>query len=75
MRRDVSSGVGSKRRSRICSIVESGREERLEAGGRDIFSVDVYQRSKDRLISRRKAFHTFQGFRDPRTFSCDWFRC
>ena len=39
MRRDVNSGVGSKRRFNTCSIAASGNETRLEAGGRDISTV------------------------------------
>ena len=59
MRREVSSGVGSNNKFKICSIVESGKEARVEAGGRDISSIDIYQDERKWLISRveKKSLH------------------
>ena len=52
MRREVSSGVGSNSRFKTCSIVESGREARVEAGGRDMSSIDVYQSQEVPYLER-----------------------
>jgi len=53
MRRDVSSGVGSKRRLRICSMVESGRVDRLEAVGRVRSSIFFFNPVSLQLVLSR----------------------